>query len=157
MSPRDSAWLDRLVEERALDRCARDTGWVRTALEDARLDLLWARRKLASGDFAHPSGAAADGWEAALKAFQGFLNLACLRLADQRGHHVAALNAAAALLGSEWQPEIRRLRDLRRARRSGVYEIGLPPSVPELSRYLDDVERLLGELAAALGRAEAVR
>lgn len=90
-----------------------------------------------------------------MKAIQGSLNLARLRLTAQQAHHVAALNAAAALLGPEWQPLIRRLRDLRRARRSGVYEVGPPPSVALLKQYISDVEKLLDHLAAALGRLRA--
>jgi len=151
----DRAWLTRLVAEGSLEPCPRDVEWVRRALRDAELDLAWARRKLAGGDFAHPAGAAADAWEAALKAVQGFLNLVRLRLTDQRAHHVAALNAASALLGPEWQPRIRRLRELRRARRSGVYDVGPPPDAALLARYTDDVELLLNELEAAVGRAGA--
>lgn len=89
-----------------------------------------------------------------MKAIQGYLNLVRLRLTDRPAHHVAALNAAAALLGPEWQPRVRRLRDLRRARRSAVYDAGAPPDVSLLVRYTEDVERLLDELEALVGRAE---
>jgi len=95
----------------------------------------------------------ADGWEAALKAIQGFLNLARLRLADRPGHHLAALNALAALLDDDdHKAQIRRLRELRRARRSGVYEVGPPPDVEALNASLNAAEDLLAELTKAVDR-----
>ncbi len=106
---------------------------------------VWAAR--ASGR------AAADGWGAALKAIQGYLNLARLRLTDRPGHHLAALNALAALLDDEGHnPSIRRLRDLRRARRSGVYEVGPPPDSEVIKASLKDVGELLDDLAKAVDR-----
>jgi hypothetical protein len=149
----DRAWLQRLLAEGAIEQCPRDPVWVERVLVDARLDLEWARRKLAEEHLAHPAGAAADGWEAALKAIQGYLNLARLRLTDRPGHHVAALNAASALLDAPWEPLLRRLRDLRRARRSGVYEVGEPPDVEVLDLYLDDVQTLIDHLELTLRRA----
>jgi len=149
----DKAALDRLVADGALESAGRDPEWVRHVIEDATRDLRWARRKLEPGELEHPAGAAADGWEAALKAIQGFLNLARLRLADRPGHHLAALNALAALLDDDdHKAQIRRLRELRRARRSGVYEVGPPPDVEALNASLNAAEDLLAELTKAVDR-----
>jgi hypothetical protein len=149
----DRAALDRLVADGALVSAGRDPEWVQRVIEDATRDLRWARRKLEPGELEHPAGAAADGWEAALKAIQGFLNLARLRLGDRPGHHVAALNALAALLDDDdHKALVRSLRELRRARRSGVYDVGPPPDVESLNAGLNAVEDLLAELKGAVDR-----
>jgi hypothetical protein len=100
---------------------ARVLRWLETCREDLRL----ARDVLApeSMDWAYPLA-----YEAGLRACIALLNLAGYRVTNRPGHHAAAIEGAAAVLGPAFRPLLRRLDTGRRFRNEMLYGDPIPAS-----------------------------
>ena len=96
-----------------LERKPPDPGRVARWLERSRADQALAAEVLAP---VHRERAMAVAYEAGYRACAGLLVLAGFRVTSQPGHHRAAIEGAAALLGPSARPLLRRLDGARRFR-----------------------------------------
>lgn len=140
--------LDELVEARLLQRQKVARRRVAGLMRKARRDLAFARDVAAA---VYEERAMAVAYEAALGACIGLLALAGYRLSGQPGHHRAALEGTAAILGAERLPLVTRLDRARAFRNAFLYEgEAPPPATGELDQLLRDAEELLHELEGRL-------
>jgi len=94
--------------------------------------------------------AMAIAYEAGFRVCVGVLLLAGYRLASQPGHHRAAIEGAATVLGEDVRPLLRRVDSARQFRNEILYGDTPPASESQLAMLLSDVGDLLGRLARAL-------
>ena len=139
--------LDALVALGLLERKPADPGRVRRWLERSRSDLALAGDVVGRVD---RDRAMAIAYEAGFRACAGFLLLAGYRLTTQPGHHRAAIEGAAATLGQDVRPLLRRVDGARQFRNEILYGDAPPASESQLAMLLGDVGDLLGRLARAL-------
>ena len=92
----------------------------------------------------------AIAYEAGFRACVGVLLLAGYRLTSQPGHHRAAIEGAAAVLGQEVRPLLRRVDAARQFRNEILYGDAPPASESQLAMLVGDVDELLGQLARAV-------
>lgn len=142
--------LDRLVAIGLLEPKPPDPDRVRRWLARSQRDRDLARDLLANVD---PERAMGVAYEAGYRACAGFLVLAGYRVTSQPGHHRAAIEGAAAVLGPWSQALMRRLDAARRFRNESLY--GDAPPVPEreLDGLIADVTELLERLDEELRKA----
>lgn len=117
-------------------------------LRQVRTDLMWARRKLKSGD---TIGAANDGWAAAANALQGVLNNADLAITSSPGHLDALLDAYEALAGEGMEKDVYSLRHLKGARNEAVYR-GRSPRAGDVAAWLEDAEHAVAYAERVVNR-----
>jgi hypothetical protein len=94
--------------------------------------------------------AMAIAYEAGFRACVGVLLLAGYRLASQPGHHRAAIEGAAALLGEETRPLLRRIDGARQFRNEILYGDAPPASESQLAQLIGDIGELLARLSGFL-------
>lgn len=92
----------------------------------------------------------AIAYEAGFRACVGILLLAGYRLTSQPGHHRAALEGAAAVLGRDVRPLLRRVDGARQFRNEILYGDTPPASESQLAMLIGDVGGLLVRLARTL-------
>ena len=139
--------LDELVALGQLERKPPDPQRVRRWLDRSRSDLALAGDVVGRVD---RDRAMAIAYEAGFRACVGVLLLAGYRLASQPGHHRAAIEGAAALLGEETRPLLRRIDGARRFRNEILYGDAPPASESQLAQLIRDVGELLARLAGFL-------
>ncbi len=139
--------LESLVVLGLLERKPPDPGRVRRWLERSRSDLALAGDVVGRVD---RDRAMAIAYEAGFRACVGILLLAGYRLTSQPGHHRAAIEGAAAVLGRDVRPLLRRVDGARQFRNEILYGDAPPASESQLAMLLGDVGDLLGRLARAL-------
>ncbi|HET8570174.1 MAG TPA: hypothetical protein VFM93_14435 [Candidatus Limnocylindria bacterium] len=127
------------IERRRVDAAVRERllAEAHTALEIA--DLAAGRGLL--------DRAVGEAYEAALRASIVLLASAGYRLRKGQGHHLAALEAALAILGPDWEPLLSRVDDARAVRNAGLYgTLDAAPAVEShFERVRDDAARMLAE------------
>lgn len=141
--------LDELVALGLLEQKPADPERVRRWLARSRADRDLAASVLARLD---RDRAMAVTYEAGYRACASLLVLAGYRLTSHPGHHRAAIEGAAALLGAAARPMLRRLDAGRRFRNEALYGDAPPPPEGELQQLLDDVAMLVEWANAALTR-----
>ena len=139
--------LDVLVELGLLERKPADPRRVRRWLERSQSDLALARDVVGRVD---RDRAMAIAYEAGFRACAGVLLLTGYRLTSQPGHHRAAIEGAAAVLGEEVRPLLRRVDAARQFRNEILYGDAPPASESQLAMFIGDVGNLLGRLARVL-------
>ena len=139
--------LDALVGLGLVERKPPDPRRVRTWLGRSRSDLALARDVVAQLD---RDRAMAIAYEAGFRACVGVLLLAGYRLSSQPGHHRAAIEGAAAVLGEGARPLLRRIDGARQFRNEILYGDAPPASESQLAQLVADVDDLLGRLSSAL-------
>lgn len=139
--------LDALVAFGLLERKPADPRRVRRWLERSRSHLALARDVVGGVDF---DRAMAIAYEAGFRVCVGVLLLAGYRLARQPGHHRAAIEGAATVLGEDVRPLLRRVDSARQFRNEILYGDTPPASESQLAMLLSDVGDRLGRLARAL-------
>jgi hypothetical protein len=139
--------LDELVALGQLERKPPDPQRVRRWLDRSRSDLALAGDVVGRVD---RDRAMAIAYEAGFRACVGVLLLAGYRLASQPGHHRAAIEGAAAVLGEEVRPLLRRIDGARQFRNEILYGDAPPASESQLAMLIGDVGDLLVRLARAL-------
>jgi hypothetical protein len=138
--------LEALLALGLLERKPADPGRVRRWLERSRSDLALAGDIVARVD---RDRAMAIAYEAGFRACVGLLLLAGYRLTSQPGHHRAAIEGAAAVLGQGVRPLLRRVDAARQFRNEILYGDTPPASESQLSMLISDVGDLLERLAHA--------
>jgi hypothetical protein len=144
--------LDELVALGLLERKPADPGRVRRWLERSRSDLALAGDVVRRVD---RDRAMAIAYEAGFRACVGILLLAGYRLTSQPGHHRAAIEGAAAVLGRDVRPLLRRVDGARQFRNEILYGDTAPASESQLAMLIGDVGDLLGRLAHTLDEHNA--
>jgi hypothetical protein len=139
--------LDELVALGRLERKPPDPGRVRRWLDRSRSDLALAGDVVGRVD---RDRAMAIAYEAGFRACVGVLLLAGYRLASQPGHHRAAIEGAAALLGQDVRPLLRRIDGARQFRNEILYGDAPPASESQLAQLIGDVGELLARLSGFL-------
>lgn len=139
--------LDTLVALGLLERKPTDPGRVRRWLERSRSDMALAGDVVGRVD---RDRAMAIAYEAGFRACAGVLLLAGYRLTSQPGHHRAAIEGAAAVLGQDVRPLLRRVDGARQFRNEVLYGDTPPASESQLASLISDVGELLGRLARTL-------
>jgi hypothetical protein len=139
--------LDELVALGQLERKPPDPGRVRRWLDRSRSDLALAGDVVGRVD---RDRAMAIAYEAGFRACVGVLLLAGYRLASQPGHHRAAIEGAAALLGQDVRPLLRRIDGARQFRNEILYGDAPPASESQLAQLIGDVGELLARLSGFL-------
>jgi hypothetical protein len=139
--------LDALATLGLLDRKPADPDRVRRWLERSRADLALARDVVGR---VQRDRAMAIAYEAGFRACVGILLLAGYRLTSQPGHHRAAIEGAAAVLGQDVRPLLRRVDGARQFRNEILYGDAPPASESQLAMLIGDVGDLLVRLARAL-------
>jgi hypothetical protein len=139
--------LDALVALSLLERKPADPRRVRRWLERSRSDLALARDVVGRVD---RDRAMAIAYEAGFRACVGVLLLAGYRLTSQPGHHRAAIEGAAAVLGQDVRPLLRRVDAARQFRNEILYGDTPPASESQLAMLISDVDDLLDRLALAV-------
>jgi hypothetical protein len=120
---------------------------VRRWLDRSRSDLALAGDVVGRVD---RDRAMAIAYEAGFRACVGVLLLAGYRLASQPGHHRAAIEGAAALLGQDVRPLLRRIDGARQFRNEILYGDAPPASESQLAQLIGDVGELLARLSGFL-------
>ena len=143
--------LDELVTLGQLERKPPDPPRVRRWLDRSRSDLALAGDVVGRVD---RDRAMAIAYEAGFRACVGILLLAGYRLASQPGHHRAAIEGAAAVLGQDVRPLLRRVDGARQFRNEILYGDAPPASESQLAQLIGDVGELLARLSGSL---DAVR
>jgi len=92
----------------------------------------------------------AIAYEAGFRACVGVLLLAGYRLASQPGHHRTAIEGAAAVLGENVRPLLRRVDGARQFRNEILYGDAPPASESQLAQLIGDVGELLARLSGFL-------
>jgi len=144
--------LDELVALGLLERKPADPGRVRRWLERSRSDLALAGDVVRRVD---RDRAMAIAYEAGFRACVGILLLAGYRLTSKPGHHRAAIEGAAAVLGRDVRPLLRRVDGARQFRNEILYGDTAPASESQLAMLIGDVGDLLGRLAHTLDEHNA--
>lgn len=139
--------LDALVALGLLERKPADPGRVRRWLKRSQADLALAGDVVGRVD---RDRAMAIAYEAGFRACVGILLLAGYRLTSQPGHHRAALEGAAAVLGRDVRPLLRRVDGARQFRNEILYGDTPPASESQLAMLIGDVGGLLVRLARTL-------
>jgi hypothetical protein len=139
--------LDELVALGQLERKPPDPQRVRRWLDRSRSDLALAGEVVGRVD---RDRAMAIAYEAGFRACVGVLLLAGYRLASQPGHHRAAIEGAAAVLGEEVRPLLRRIDGARQFRNEILYGDAPPASESQLAQLIGDVGELLARLSGYL-------
>jgi len=139
--------LDELVALGQLERKPPDPQRVRRWLDRSRADVALAGDVVGRVD---RDRAMAIAYEAGFRACVGVLLLAGYRLASQPGHHRAAIEGAAAVLGEEVRPLLRRIDGARQFRNEILYGDAPPASESQLAHLIGDVGDLLERLSAFL-------
>jgi hypothetical protein len=139
--------LDELVALGQLERKPPDPQRVRRWLDRSRADVALACDVVGRVD---RDRAMAIAYEAGFRACVGVLLLAGYRLASQPGHHRAAIEGAAAVLGEEVRPLLRRIDGARQFRNEILYGDAPPASESQLAQLLGDVGELLARLSGFL-------
>lgn len=139
--------LDELLANQLLERKPPDSERVRHWLARSQRDLDLARDVLAARD---PDRAMAVAYEAGYRVCAGMIVLAGYRVTSQPGHHRAAIEASAALIGPGSKPMLRRLDGARRFRNETLYGDAPPAAKAELDGLIGDVSSLLDLLAERL-------
>jgi len=143
--------LDELVALGQLERKPPDPQRVRRWLDRSRADLALARDVVGRVD---RDRAMAIAYEAGFRACVGILLLAGYRLTSQPGHHRAAIEGTAAVLGRDVRPLLRRVDGARQFRNEILYGDAPPASESQLAGLIGDVGELLARLA---GLQDAVK
>ena len=146
------AWrsLDDLVANQLLEPRPRDSQLVGKWLARSERDKNLARDVLADVD---RDRAMAVAYEAGFRACAGIVNLSGFRITSQPGHHRAAIEACAAVLGQDSRPLLRRLDAARRFRNETLYGDAPPAAKSELAGLISDVSELLKMVASRLEAA----
>lgn len=139
--------LDALVALGQLERKPPDAQRVRRWLDRSRSDLALAGDIVGRVD---RDRAMAITYEAGFRACVGILSLAGYRLTSQPGHHRAAIEGAAAVLGDDVRPLLRRVDGARQFRNEILYGDAPPASESQLAMLVGDVGDLLERLAGSL-------
>ena len=139
--------LDELVALGQLERKPPDPQRVRRWLDRSRADVALAGDVVGRVD---RDRAMAIAYEAGFRACVGVLLLAGYRLASQPGHHRAAIEGAAAVLGEEVRPLLRRIDGARQFRNEILYGEAPPASESQLAQLIGDVGELLARLSSCL-------
>jgi hypothetical protein len=139
--------LDELVALGQLERKPPDSQRVRRWLDRSRSDLALAGDVVGRVD---RDRAMAIAYEAGFRACVGVLLLAGYRLASQPGHHRAAIEGAAAVLGQDVRPLLRRVDGARQFRNEILYGDAPPASESQLAQLIGDVGELLARLSGFL-------
>jgi hypothetical protein len=139
--------LDELVTLGQLERKPPDPQRVRRWLDQSRSDLALAGDVVGRVD---RDRAMAIAYEAGFRACVGVLLLAGYRLASQPGHHRAAIEGAAAVLGEEVRPLLRRIDGARQFRNEILYGDAPPASESQLAHLVGDIGELLARLSGFL-------
>jgi hypothetical protein len=139
--------LDELVALGQLERKPPDPQRVRRWLDRSRADVALAGDVVGRVD---RDRAMAIAYEAGFRACVGVLLLAGYRLASQPGHHRAAIEGAAAVLGEEVRPLLRRIDGARQFRNEILYGDAPPASESQLAQLIDDVGELLVRVSGFL-------
>jgi hypothetical protein len=139
--------LDELLALGQLEQKPPDPPRVRRWLDRSRSDLALAGDVVGRVD---RDRAMAIAYEAGFRACVGILLLAGYRLASQPGHHRAAIEGAAAVLGSDVRPLLRRIDGARQFRNEILYGDAPPASESQLAQLIGDVAELLARLSGSL-------
>jgi len=139
--------LDALVALGLLERRPADPRRVRRWLERSKSDLTPARDVVGWVD---RDRAMAIAYEAGFRACVGVPLLTGHRLTSQPGHHRAAIEGAAAVLGEDVRPLLRRVDAARQFRNEILYGDAPPASESQLAMLIGDIGNLLGRLARVL-------
>ncbi len=139
--------LNALVGLGLLEPKPPDPRRVQTWLDRSRSDLALARDVVGQVD---RDRLMAIAYEAGFRACVGVLSLAGYRLSSQSGHHRAAIEAAAVVLGQDVRPLLRRIDGARQFRNEILYGDAPPASASQLAQLIHDVDDLLGRLSSAL-------
>lgn len=142
--------LDELLANQLLERKPPDSERVRQWLARSRRDLDLARDVLAGRD---RDRAMAVAYEAGYRACSGLIALAGFRVTSQPGHHRAAIEASAAVIGPTSKPLLRRIDGARRFRNEILYGDAPPAAKAEMDGLINDVSSLLDLLAGKLAEA----
>ena len=139
--------LDELVALGQLESKPPDPQRVGRWLDRSRSDLALAGDVVGRVD---RDRAMAIAYESGFRACVGVLLLAGYRLASQPGHHRAAIEGAAAVLGSDVRPLLRRVDGARQFRNEILYDDAPPASESQLAQLIGDVGELLARLSGSL-------
>lgn len=139
--------MDQLVAARLLERKAPDPARVRRWQDRSRRDLDLASTVLGQID---RDRAMAVAYEAGYRACAGLLDLGGFRVSSQPGHHRAAIDGAAHILGDAHRARLRRLDRARRFRNDALYGDVASAGASEFEQLLRDVAWLLDRLEIEL-------
>ena len=118
-------------------------------LESARRDLPVAEAIRATS----PNWAEAILYEAGLRCARVIVQAAGWRISADHGHQTA-IDAADEITGGRSHRRFVRLHRMRRVRHEFMYQVGHEPSQSDLDTARSDVDALILEAEAALGRLQ---
>ncbi len=146
--------LDQLLRVGAIERRTVSARVLSRLITRARQDEVAARELERIGDLER---AYTVLYEAALRLCIAIVGKRGYRVPARPGHHRAALQAAAALLGRSHDATLSRVDDARQFRNASLYGDARPTSREELSRATSDLRSLLRAAEARGPRAKAPR